>query len=119
MNNLAAVIICAIWGMTATILFFKAWLAFLGVLAGMIGLARGRNPRMTVLAHLYNSFTNCAFCSAILVFIFVLLFRVGGMGRAPLEVAAFWIAATVGLAVTLPAIPAKIDELWTKTNGED
>ena len=72
-----------------------------------------------LLIYLFNQGTRTVFLALVLALGFLVLFRVLPFGRTQGEMLAYWVGATVALAVLLPRLSGRIDKLWRETNGED
>lgn len=116
---LGLTIVAPAWGGVSTFLFYWGWLSFLGVVACLIGLVRGRLPRPVILQHLFNQFTRLVFFGLLLLIGFATLFMVLPFGRTQSEMIAYWAAATISLVIAITKMPGDIDLLWKQANGQD
>ena len=111
MNTVLQVAVSLVWGQIATEFFFRAWIAALGMVAGLI-FALGRGACRAALARFcWGRFTEALFYGLILVSVFFLLYGHWKLGSTSLEVFVFWISASVRLVFVLYAISPAVDRL--------
>ena len=119
MKWVGLILIASIWGPASAIFFFKSWISFLGILASLVGLWRGRVSRGVVAGHLFHHLTQTMFFGLGLLVGFLLLYQVLPFGRTQGEIIIYWISAMVTEVMLLGKISIYIDEIWHQVNGPD
>jgi hypothetical protein len=115
MSLLMDALIVFLWGIASTWIFFHCWLAFLGIISGLIGIFKKSRSNMVLLAFL-NYFLQLFALSGLLYLGFEQICTVYGYGCSGTETGIYWVSTTLALAFLLPQIPSKIDNIWNSTN---
>lgn len=110
---------CFLWGAAATYCFFNAWLALLGVIAGIIGFMRRQVTAATFLKLLYAQVTIGAVHGLSLSLLFAICWQRLQLGRTRNEIVFFMVAAVGVMACQLPTISRRIEQIWRSTNPGD
>jgi hypothetical protein len=119
MDLFGLLIVSPLWGPASTWLFFRGWLAFLGVVSCFFGLAKSGADRAGVMRLLFEHVTMAAFCFTVLAAGFVILYRILGFGETMGQVLVYWLTAIIALTILLPRLGTMIDRLWRDANGGD
>jgi hypothetical protein len=104
------------WGGCATYCFYRAWMAFLGLLACAIGLLRRRVRPAVLLRFFYDQTVDMTLHGLGLALLFALFWTRLSLGRTPPETLAFLLTATTVLLILMPRIPGRIDQILETTN---
>lgn len=114
MTTLVQIGISLAWGQIATELFFRAWIAFLGMIGCLIFAFTAGASRPALAAVFWNRLSQSLFYGLLLFCVFYLLYGQLRLGRSPTEVLVFWISASVRLIFVLyrisPALDRVLDE---------
>lgn len=109
--NLFYLLISLVWGQLSTHLFFKGWIAFLGLVYCIIGLARKRRWAGAILDIAFTRITTMGLHTAVLVTGFYLLYYYFRIGQTTAEILVYLISATVRMAFLLPGTSRAIDNV--------
>lgn len=119
MIGMVLVLVALLWGPVSAVMFFEGWLSFLGIVACLIGLVRGRVSRHVVLTYLFGHFTRSVFFGLALFMGFFFLFRLLPLGRTSAEMVTYWLSSLVAVVVLITRISKRIDLIWAQANGLD
>lgn len=102
------------WGQIATELFFRAWIAFLGMIGCLIFAFAPGASRAALAAVFWDRLSQALFFGLLLFLVFYLLYGQMRLGRSTAEVLVFWISASVRMIFVLyrisPALDRVLDE---------
>lgn len=102
------------WGQIATELFFRAWIAFLGMIGCLIFAFAAGASRAALAAVFWDRLSQTLFFGLLLFLVFYLLYGQMRLGRSTTEVLVFWISASVRMIFVLyrisPALDRVLDE---------
>ena len=114
MTALLQIGISLAWGQIATELFFRAWIAFLGMIGCLIFAFASGASRAALAAVFWNRLSQSLFFGLLLFLVFYLLYGQLRLGRSTTEVLVFWISASVRMIFVLyrisPALDRVLDE---------
>ncbi len=108
-----------IWGGGATVCFFRAWLAFLGLLMCLIGGLRRKTDVGAIFRIAHVQVVELLLFGLSLALLFVVCWRNLMLGRTPLETLVFLVAASAVLIRLAPQISGRMERLWKATNEPD
>jgi len=109
--DLFYLLISLAWGQLSTHLFFKGWIAFLGLVYCFIGLARKRRGSGAIFEIAFTRITTMGLHTAALVTGFYLLYYYFRIGQTTAEILVYLISATVRMAFILPGASRVIDKI--------
>ena len=117
MELLGIILISPLWGILSPRLFLQSWLSFLAILATLIFLFQARSQYKAFFLLFCRHFTDMLFNFILLMAGFYILYYHLPFGASGAEALLYWIFSSIQLALILPTVSRRIDQMLAKVRG--
>ncbi|MBW2467548.1 MAG: hypothetical protein JRF02_09625 [Deltaproteobacteria bacterium] len=114
MELFGVLIVSPLWGIISPRLFLRSWLGLLGIIASLVFLFQAKAHYRTFFLLFCTLITDMLFSLILLIAGFYILYFHLPFGKTDPEVLVYLIFAMVQLALTLPSVSIRIDQLLQK-----
>lgn len=111
MNYSGIFLISPLWGFISPKLFYDGWIAFLGILACVYGLLRGKLSPNEFAIRIFNLISRFIFSFLLLGAGFYIIYGLYDYGKSSVEAFVYFLAAIIQMVRLLPTVSERIDEI--------